>query len=219
MKRLALFIAFAGVLLPGVAPVAASAEKSASALVEATEAAAEKASPEEHAAAAEGVKSVRQTPYRHRSDEELTALAADWDSLGRHERRELLTEMKLRMARGGERKSLIRIRTERRYGRLIRQPDGRVIHIETQVVHVRPLDPEEEATARRSFGLGFEQRVGRREQAGPAPRAGSTDPAPGSADLGGDARTLQDVLDALAPSTQAPPVNRLPVYQVSEPKP
>jgi hypothetical protein len=154
--------------------------------------------------------------YESRSDEELTVLAADWDSLDRHQRRALLTEMKLRMARNGKRNPVIHIRTERRYGRLIRQSDGRVIRIETQVVHVRPVDPED-LKARQSFGVGFEQRVARREEQDLTPSgaqaAGATEPA-----VVGDEATLESVLESLAPSTQAPVVNRLPIYQASDPK-
>jgi hypothetical protein len=104
-------------------------------------------------------------PYGDRSDDELTALAASWDSLNKLQRRALLTEMKLRMARRGasDDNAVIHIRTERRYGRIIRQADGRVIRIETQVVHVRPLDSEERQV-RQGFGVGFERRVARREQ-------------------------------------------------------
>lgn len=157
-----------------------------------------------------------ENPYRQHTDEELTTLAADWDALDRHERRALLTEMKLRMARNGERKGVIHIRTERRYGRLIRQSDGRVIHIETQVVHVRPLNPEE-LEARRSFGIGFEHRVGQRENL-----AGTDEAQPTGAPSDDTVETppsLNSVLESLTPSTQAPAVGRLPIYQASDPKP
>ena len=156
--------------------------------------------------------------YERHSDEELTALAADWDSLDRHQRRALLTEMKLRMARNGKRNDVIHIRTERRYGRLIRQSDGRVIRIETQVVHVRPVNPED-LKPRHSFGVGFEKRLAGREERAMA--AGDDVPADQAA--GGEADeetiTLESVLESLTPSTQAPKVNRLPIYQASEPKP
>lgn len=156
--------------------------------------------------------------YRQHSDEQLTALAADWDSLDRHERRALLTEMKLRMARNGERENVLHIRTERRYGRLIRKSDGRVIRIETQVVHVRPVNPED-LKERQSFGVGFEQRVGRRDEtlvAGPPAEAAS--PA-ADGDLTRDEQpSLNGLLDALTPSTPAPATKRLPIYQASDPK-
>lgn len=156
--------------------------------------------------------------YERHSDEELTALAADWDALDRHQRRALLTEMKLRMARNGKRSDVIHIRTERRYGRLIRQSDGRVIRIETQVVHVRPVNPED-LKPRHSFGVGFEKRLAGREERAMAP---SSDPVPadqaaGEADE--ETITLESVLESLTPTTQAPKINRLPIYQASEPNP
>jgi hypothetical protein len=101
-------------------------------------------------------------PYGSHSDEELTALAADWDSLDRHQRRALLTEMRLRMARPGDGDEVLHIRTERRYGRIIRQSDGRVIRIETQVVQVRPVNPGA-LEGRQGFGVGFEHRAARRD--------------------------------------------------------
>jgi hypothetical protein len=157
--------------------------------------------------------SARENPYHDRSDEQLTALAADWDSLDRHQRRALLTEMKVRMARNGKRGNVLHIRTERRYGRLIRQSDGRVIRIETQVVHVRPVSPED-LEARKSFGVGFEQRVARRGERHPARAGGSADP-----DIDADDQpSLDDVLKSLAPATRAPAVDRLPIYQVSDPE-
>jgi hypothetical protein len=98
-------------------------------------------------------------PFGASSDEELTALAARWDTLDLHERRALLTEMKLRMARRGTPAGdVIHIRTERRYGRIIQQPDGRVIRIETQVVEVRPVG-EDDLQDDGGFGVGFERRV------------------------------------------------------------
>ena len=165
--------------------------------------------------------SARALPYRDRSDEELTALAADWDSLDRHQRRALLTEMKLRMARSGEREGVLHIRTERRYGRIIRQSDGRVIRIETQVVHVRPVDAED-LEGRQSFGVGFEHRVGRRDDTAAAPQP-SGEPLMVPSAEGDDAKaasqpSLESVLEGLAPSTQAPRSKRLPIYQVSDPE-
>ncbi len=156
--------------------------------------------------------------YGDHSDEELTELAAHWDSLNRHQRRALLTEMKLRMARKGANKEVIHIRTERRYGRIISQPDGQVIHIETQVVHVRPVDPDE-LKDQQSFGVGFEQRIGRRRHELDA-RSADASAAAAASDVGTDGQpSLNGVLDSLVPSTQAPQVNRLPVYPVSSPKP
>lgn len=159
------------------------------------------------------------TPYGEYSDQQLNALAADWDSLDRHQRRALLTEMKLRMARKGTDQSVLHIRTERRYGRLIRKSDGRVIHIETQVVHVRPVKPED-LKARQGFGIGFEHRVARqKERLVVAPAAAvPAPPEPNAETLPAPQPSLNGVLDSLAPSTQAPVLNRLPIYPASDPK-
>lgn len=168
-------------------------------------------------------------PFSDRSDAELTALAADWDALDRHARRALLTEMKLRMARQGDRKGVIHIRTERRYGRLIRQPDGRVIRIETQVVHVRPLAADEvgqqaAAQGRQGFGVGFEQRIARRMVSVP----GNTQTLSGQ-DAGESSGSEPADTQALPPLTIGEmleglegPAERplpLPIYQVADPAP
>jgi hypothetical protein len=148
--------------------------------------------------------------FGERSDEELTVLAANWDALDQHERRALLTEMKRRMARKGDHSGVIRIRTERRYGRLIRQPDGRVIRIETQVVHVRPLDEDDiEAPAREGYGVGFERRVARR---GEAEADNQRAPVQGE-------REASTLLEALAPLPPPPLLDPLPVYRVNDPAP
>jgi hypothetical protein len=155
--------------------------------------------------------------FRDHTDEQLTALAARWDSLDRHQRRALLTEMKLRMARNGERGEVLHIRTERRYGRLIRQPDGRVIRIETQVVEVRPVEDDDVAQGRKSYGVGFEYRIRRRQETVSAtdPTAPGTPPASGAS-----APTAPSmVLEALEPSPPAPVVQPLPVQRVNDPAP
>ncbi len=154
-------------------------------------------------------------PYADRSDEELTALAANWDSLDKLQRRALLTEMKLRMARRGNNgQGVIHIRTERRYGRIIRQADGRVIRIETQVVHVRPLDSEN-PSARQGFGVGFERRVARRER----PAADDDEPTPGeSDDSRGGSDEWRGVLEALDDARSIPDI-QVPLYRVADPAP
>ncbi len=108
--------------------------------------------------------------YETHSDQELTNLAAQWDGLSTQQRRALLTEMKSRMASGESAGPVMQIRSERRYGRIIRQPDGRVIRIETNVVRVRPVTPDmlDRARAQAGFGVGFEKRV-----AGKARRQGA----------------------------------------------
>lgn len=106
------------------------------------------------------------TLYADRSDDELTRIAAGWEQLTQQERRELLTEVRARMAtaRQGvantrEGTPMVRIHKERRYGRIIQQPDGSVLHIERRegTVEYRPM-PED--AAGRPFGIGFEHRLG-----------------------------------------------------------
>lgn len=96
--------------------------------------------------------------YAEKTHQELTELTAQWDSLDDSQRRALLTEVKMRMARSKGRDGVIRIRTQRRYGRIIRKSDGSVLRIETRVVRVRPARPGKE-----SYGVGFERRVARKE--------------------------------------------------------
>ncbi|MBX3706338.1 MAG: hypothetical protein KF911_06830 [Pseudomonadales bacterium] len=118
--------------------------------------------------------------YAGHTDQALTALAAQWDSLDVHQRRALLTEMRQRMAQRGARGGgTLQIRTERRYGRIIHQPDGRVIRIETQVVHVRPISEEELLGVQGGFGVGFERRAGEpaTRLANDAPRESIAPPA------------------------------------------
>ena len=114
-----------------------------------------------------------QTAFSERSDQELTILlATELDSLDEAQRRALISEVKLRMARnkGGDR--AIRLQTQRRYGRrVIRQRDGSVVRIQTQVVRVRPV-PDGQSP----FGVGFEQRSKKSPQATPPAPAEATAP-------------------------------------------
>ena len=99
-----------------------------------------------------GGSTVPTVSYRQHSDQELTALTAQWDDLNDAQRSALLREVKLRMAqnRGPERG--LSIRTQRRYGRVVR--DGRVIRFETrQIVRVTPG-----GSGTRGYGHGFERR-------------------------------------------------------------
>jgi len=98
---------------------------------------------------------------------ELTELGARWDELSDDERRALLREVKLRMAQRKDADGVLMIRTQRRYGRIYRNSDGRVLRIETQVVEVRPA---EGAGERAGFGVGFE----RRSAVVPAPQGPET---------------------------------------------
>ena len=113
--------------------------------------------------------------FSERSDQELNALlATQWDTLADAERRALLTEVKLRMARHKGRDRAISLQTQRRYGRrIIRQRDGSVVRIETQVVRVRPAP-----NGQRPFGVGFEERSRKGPEATAPPVMTVNDPAP-----------------------------------------
>ena len=127
--------------------------------------------------------------YSKLTHHQLTRIGARWDQLGDSERRGLLNEVKLRMARQKGSERTLRIRTQRRYGRIVRRSDGQVLRIETKVIQVAPVrrNPTE-----RSFGVGFERR-----HAEPDPTsAGSVDPGgelAGSEDApGAPARRVND---------------------------
>jgi hypothetical protein len=112
--------------------------------------------------------------YTEKTDQELTELAAQWDDLSDTERRALLIEVKLRMARGSNPEGVIRILTRRRFGRIIRQPDGSVVRIEAEVVQIGPEQP-----AVGSYGVGFEQRAARKDaEQEPPPILTVKDPSP-----------------------------------------
>ena len=120
------------------------------------------------------------------SDARLTRMAAHWDRLPTEQRRALLREMKLRMARQQGRGGAPKIHAERRFGKLVRRPDGSVVRVETRVIRIRPpqqqapaapaqaeaqadapatrVHSEPVATQRESapqprFGVGFERRI------------------------------------------------------------
>lgn len=123
----------------------------------------------EQAALREQVQALVQV-YAGKSDEELTALSARWQDLPSLDRQVLIREVKLRMARQRGRKGSVQIRTERRFGRLLRQADGSVVRVETRVVRVRPANSaakpaadSAEATSpvrmrKSAYGAGFERR-------------------------------------------------------------
>jgi hypothetical protein len=98
------------------------------------------------------------TPYADKTDRELTELAAGWEALSEEQRRALLTEIKSRMHANSDKHPVLTIQTERRYGRIVRQPDGSLVRIET-TEHVVRYQALPEDAGDRPFGLGFEQRV------------------------------------------------------------
>ena len=98
--------------------------------------------------------------YTDASDEQLTALAARWDELAAVERRALLSEVKMRMARRqAGANGILSIRLTRRYGAV---PQGRTagqlrIRLGTGATHAK------------EFGVGFEQRAGQPQDADSEP--------------------------------------------------
>lgn len=100
----------------------------------------------------------RSPDYSEYTHHDLTELGARWNELSDAERRELLREVKVRMAQQKNGEGVLMIRTQRRYGRIYRNSDGRVLRIETQVVRVQPLESASDAP-QRGFGVGFERRT------------------------------------------------------------
>lgn len=91
--------------------------------------------------------------YSAFSDAELTELGTRWEALSVDERKALLAEVKMRMARDRGRSGVLKIRTTRQYG-VVRKPDGTTVRVQRQVVRVVPVGPGGRVT----FGVGFEQR-------------------------------------------------------------
>lgn len=112
------------------------------------------------------------------SDQQLTNLAADWRALDGPQRSELIQETRGRMQPGGAQPAVAAAGSgarpssaipssaipssaplqqtqtieRRRFGRLVRQPDGSVVRIQAEVVRVVRRDPK------RAYGVGFERR-------------------------------------------------------------
>ena len=127
--------------------------------------------------------------YHQATDQQLTVLAARWDHLNPAERRALLSEVKLRMARqqsaqSGAPTGVLRIRLTRRYGAGRKNPAKGQLHIQVQAtprgarVHAVCQGPPGScpdvqakgaptpiADERQKYGLGFEQRTGRQPAA------------------------------------------------------
>ncbi|MEM7077664.1 MAG: hypothetical protein AAF513_03445 [Pseudomonadota bacterium] len=107
-----------------------------------------------------------QLPLADRSDEELTALTAQWAQLDATQRRALLGEVRRRMKRQALGSRLpVRLRNPRSYGKnsgervlqrvtKVRKPDGSVV-VRTEVVR---LGKEQNGKRRVTFGVGFERR-------------------------------------------------------------
>ena len=100
--------------------------------------------------------------YQAFTDAELSEMASDWQLLTSEERRDYFVEIRRRMAEAGQRgtrRAVPAVGTvgERRFGRIIPQPDGSVLHIEG-VVRYRGRDTTQTETPP-DYGTGFEQRV------------------------------------------------------------
>ncbi len=125
--------------------------------------------------------------YSAYTHHQLTEIGARWEALSDAERRALLKEVKMRMARQRDADGSLQIRTQRRYGRIVRSSDGRVLRIETKVVQVRPAVPR--GGNERSFGVGFERRHG---PAGSSPESVSDGSAGKDGAAGAPARRVND---------------------------
>jgi hypothetical protein len=132
--------------------------------------------------------------YAEKSDQQLTELAAAWDDLDAQQRGALLSEVKLRMVRQRSPGGVILVRSSRRYGRIIRQPDGSVLRIERRVVRVQEVDVDE--LPRSGFGVGFERRHG---QEGLAPGTQTASAADGPSAVPEMTTTPVPVLRTSAP--------------------
>ena len=113
--------------------------------------------------------------YQAHTDEELSVIAADWQILTTEERRDYFIEVRRRMAEAGQKRAqasrLPEVVGERRFGRVIPQPDGSVLRIEGVV---RYGDGDAARAAREEappdYGTGFEQRVEQSSVAAPVVR-------------------------------------------------
>lgn len=94
--------------------------------------------------------------YGDYTDAQLTEVAGQWQSLDKEARRDFFIEVRRRMGEQGAAQP-IRVRGERRFGQVIRRPDGSVMRIERVIrfkargSNGRPVPVE--------YGKGFEQRV------------------------------------------------------------
>lgn len=111
--------------------------------------------------------------YRGYTDAQLTQVASEWQTLDQETRRDLFMEVRRRMAGSGATQP-IPVRGERRFGQVIRHPDGSVMRIE-RIIRFKTRPRERPGPA--EYGKGFEQRVAeggaelqRRPQAPPGER-------------------------------------------------
>ena len=96
--------------------------------------------------------------YASVSDEDLTAIAARWDDLDAQQRRALLSEVKMRMKRNGTAEGVLQVNVRRRYGKVVRHPNGATATLRVEVRSVKKQGSRE-------FGVGFENRAGQDDAA------------------------------------------------------
>ena len=110
--------------------------------------------------------------YASVSDQELTNIAARWDALDAQQRRALLSEVKLRMKRSSEAEGILQVKVRRRYGKVIRHPNGATATLRIEVTSVQKGQQQDqqqdEQDGQQDFGVGFEQRS---QQGGTSPEA------------------------------------------------
>lgn len=95
--------------------------------------------------------------YQAYTDEELSEVASGWESMTTEERRDYSLEIRRRMTEAGKSVEVSPEVGERRFGRIIPQPDGSVLRIEGVVRYRRGGDAQAESAP--GYGTGFEQRV------------------------------------------------------------
>ena len=101
--------------------------------------------------------------YANATDEELTALGARWSELDSSQRRALLSEVKMRMARArqqGAAQGVLHIQLRRRYGAVPPTASGGQLRIRI----VQGQQGVQQTQDTRPFGVGFEQRKGERTE-------------------------------------------------------
>ena len=98
--------------------------------------------------------------YASVSDQELTDIAARWDDLDAQQRRALLSEVTLRMKRSGDAQGILRVKVRRRYGKVVRHPNGATATLRIEVTSVQQdqKDQKDQQKGQQEFGVGFEQR-------------------------------------------------------------
>lgn len=157
-----------------------------------------------------------ESAFKSYTDEELSQVAADWQSLTSEERRDYFIEVRRRMAEAGKRPvdpaGMPQVVGERRFGRIIPQPDGSVLRIEG-VVRYRGRGVGEDGVGENGVGGVGESGVGESGVAGNVANDASETETPPDYGTGFVQRVEQSGEAAGDPAVQ-PPV-RAPVVPVA----